>query len=109
MGVRMVVRSLGVCAALAVLLAGGCTRESAPPTVTRAGLPGALTVAEWPAYGGDALGARYSPLAEITRDNVASNAVGRRVGAAAGVSPVRNVHATRSEATLSRVISASGE
>ena len=25
---------------------------------------------EWPAYGGDALGSRYSPLAEITRDNV---------------------------------------
>ena len=72
MGVRMVVRSLGVCAALAVLLAGGCSRESTPPTVTRAGPPGALTVAEWPAYGGDALGARYSPLAEITRDNVAS-------------------------------------
>jgi quinoprotein glucose dehydrogenase len=27
-------------------------------------------VAEWPAYGGDALGSRYSPLAEITRENV---------------------------------------
>src|SRR5262249_28119501 len=25
---------------------------------------------EWPAYGGDALGSRYSPLADITRDNV---------------------------------------
>jgi quinoprotein glucose dehydrogenase len=25
---------------------------------------------EWPAYGGDALGSRYSPLAQITRDNV---------------------------------------
>ena len=25
---------------------------------------------DWPAYGGDALGSRYSPLAEITRDNV---------------------------------------
>ncbi|HEX5831732.1 MAG TPA: PQQ-binding-like beta-propeller repeat protein, partial [Gemmatimonadaceae bacterium] len=27
--------------------------------------------AEWAAYGGDALGARYSPLADITRENVA--------------------------------------
>lgn len=26
---------------------------------------------EWPAYGHDALGSRYSPLAQITRDNVA--------------------------------------
>ncbi|HEY7517749.1 MAG TPA: pyrroloquinoline quinone-dependent dehydrogenase [Methylomirabilota bacterium] len=25
---------------------------------------------DWPAYGGDALGSRYSPLAEITRENV---------------------------------------
>jgi hypothetical protein len=44
-----------------------------------------------------------------TRIGVASKAVGRRVGAACGVSPVRNVHATASEVTLSRVISASGE
>jgi glucose dehydrogenase len=38
-------------------------------------MPSALAAAakderEWPAYGGDALGSRYSPLAEITRDNV---------------------------------------
>jgi quinoprotein glucose dehydrogenase len=29
-----------------------------------------LAVADWPAYGGDALGSRYSPLTEITRENV---------------------------------------
>jgi len=29
------------------------------------------TVADWPAYGGDAGGSRYSPLAEIDRTNVA--------------------------------------
>src|SRR5215216_727024 len=40
------------------------------------GLPGAVVAqrekaaADWPAYGRDAGGARYSPLAEIRRDNV---------------------------------------
>jgi len=38
-----------------------CGDESPPP---------AATVAEWPEYGGDLGGGRYSPLAEIDRDNV---------------------------------------
>jgi quinoprotein glucose dehydrogenase len=29
-------------------------------------------LAEWPAYGGDAGGSRYSPLTQITKDNVAA-------------------------------------
>ena len=47
-------------AALAALL--GC--ESAPPLET-----GGVT-AGWPVYGGDAGGSRYSPLDQITRENV---------------------------------------
>jgi quinoprotein glucose dehydrogenase len=35
-----------------------------------AGVASRARVAEWPAYGGDVLGSRYSPLREITRDNV---------------------------------------
>ncbi len=35
-------------------------------------LPTPSGTAEWPAYGGDVLGSRYSALTEITRDNVAA-------------------------------------
>jgi quinoprotein glucose dehydrogenase len=63
--------------ALAVVLAllgAGCSRESPGPAHAATPAPGATT-AEWTAYGGDALGARFSPLAEVTRDNVTSLAV----------------------------------
>jgi quinoprotein glucose dehydrogenase len=63
--------------ALAVVLAllgAGCSRESPGPAHAATPAPGATT-AEWTAYGGDALGARFSPLAEVTRDNVTLLAV----------------------------------
>ena len=64
----------------ALCLAAGC---SAPPGGARsvAVAPAApatstpSTAAEWTAYGGDALGARYSALDEIDRDNVGRLAV----------------------------------
>ncbi len=55
-----------VLAALAGLLAPAC---GSPPG-SRAPAPSGI--AEWPAYGGDALGSRYSPLTEITPENVAA-------------------------------------
>ena len=64
-------------AALAIVLAllgAGCSSESPGPADAATPAPGAAA-AEWTAYGGDGLGARYSPLAEITRDNVTSLAV----------------------------------
>ena len=45
-------------AALAVLTGSGIEVASGGP------------VADWPAYGGDAFGSRYSPLTQITRENV---------------------------------------
>jgi len=63
------VRRLGALAALVALLASGCSGDSPAPAVAATPAPGVAT-AEWTAYGGDALGAHYSPLAEITRDNV---------------------------------------
>jgi quinoprotein glucose dehydrogenase len=41
-------------------------------TVPLAGLPAQLPTVEWPAYGGDAGGSRYSALTEINRGNVAT-------------------------------------
>lgn len=37
--------------------------------------PGPVSDSDWPAYGRDALGSRYSPLNEISRDNVSRLAV----------------------------------
>ena len=50
--------------ALAVTLLGACKTDSVP-------LPVGGPVADWPAYGHDAGGSRYSPLTQITRENVA--------------------------------------
>lgn len=47
---------------LVAVLAGGCEAQ--------APLPPGGPVADWPAYGGDPGGTRYSPLTQITRDNV---------------------------------------
>ena len=49
-------------AAAAAALALGCATPASR---------GPLPVEEWPAYGGDPLGSRYSPLAGIDRENVA--------------------------------------
>jgi quinoprotein glucose dehydrogenase len=68
------VRRLGALAALVVLLGAGSSGDAPRPADAATPAPGAAT-AEWTAYGGDPLGARYSPLAEITRDNVTSLAV----------------------------------
>jgi quinoprotein glucose dehydrogenase len=65
---------LATLAILLALLGAGCSSESPGPADAATPAPGAAT-AEWTAYGGDALGARFSPLAEITRDNVTSLAV----------------------------------
>jgi quinoprotein glucose dehydrogenase len=67
-------RRLGALVAVVALLGGGGARETAPAADAATPRPGAAA-AEWTAYGGDALGARFSPLAEITRDNVTSLAV----------------------------------
>jgi quinoprotein glucose dehydrogenase len=54
-------------AAVLSLAAAGCARsEGATPRQRQSDPAG-----EWAAYGRDALGTRYSPLAQITRDNVA--------------------------------------
>lgn len=55
---------------LAALLGAGCRTE--PPRTTESAPTSARDVAaEWPAYGGDPQGTRYSTVAEISRDNVA--------------------------------------
>ena len=51
---------------VAIVLVASCT--TVPST---APLPADRTIAEWPAYGGDAGGTRFSPLAQIDRGNVA--------------------------------------
>ena len=48
---------------LAVMVLAGCRAN--------VDVPSGGPVAEWPAYGGDTGGSRYSPLTQITRDNVA--------------------------------------
>jgi quinoprotein glucose dehydrogenase len=45
-----------------------CGRESSSD---EAGKPAPSPVADWPVYGGNAAGTRYSPLTEIRRENVA--------------------------------------
>lgn len=55
----MTIRSLGAATSLLVVL--GCARGPNPADQGATG---------WPAYGGDAGGTRYSPLNQITRDNV---------------------------------------
>jgi len=67
-------RRLGALATLVALLGAGSSGDAPRPADAATPAPGAAT-AEWTAYGGDQLGARYSPLAEITRDNVTSLAV----------------------------------
>ncbi|HEB88643.1 MAG TPA: pyrroloquinoline quinone-dependent dehydrogenase [Deltaproteobacteria bacterium] len=49
---------------LATIALSGCDD---PPSIDRSG-----PVAEWRSYGGDAGGSRYSPLTQITKENVAS-------------------------------------
>jgi quinoprotein glucose dehydrogenase len=67
-------RRLGALATLVALLGVGSSGDAPRSADAATPAPGAAT-AEWTAYGGDALGARHSPLAEITRDNVTSLAV----------------------------------
>ena len=67
----MSVRRLGALATVVALLGAGSSSDSPATAAAATPAPGVAT-AEWAAYGGDALGARYSPLAEITRDNVAA-------------------------------------
>ncbi len=55
-------KQLTVLLAIAVAFGAGC---ESPPALDRGG-----PVADWPAYGRDPGGARYSPLTQITRDNV---------------------------------------
>jgi quinoprotein glucose dehydrogenase len=52
-----------VALALTVMVLAGCRAN--------VDVPSGGPVAEWPAYGGDAGGSRYSPLTQITRDNIA--------------------------------------
>jgi quinoprotein glucose dehydrogenase len=66
--------TLTALAIVLALLGAGCSSESPGPADAATPAPGAAT-AEWTAYGGDALGARFSPLAEVTRDNVTSMVV----------------------------------
>jgi quinoprotein glucose dehydrogenase len=60
--------AVGVLFAILAASASACSRDS--PQMPGPVAPAAAGEREWPAYGGDALGSRYSPLAEITRDNV---------------------------------------
>ncbi|HET7599930.1 MAG TPA: pyrroloquinoline quinone-dependent dehydrogenase [Gemmatimonadales bacterium] len=62
-------------AALALVVGGGAAqaqREARPATSPRDGRPAA---GEWAAYGRDPLGSRWSPLAQLTRENVGRLAV----------------------------------
>src|SRR4051812_1466763 len=54
-------------AALSILtaLAAACTRDT-PPTVPK------TPSGEWPAYGADKAGTKYSPLDQINRDTIAN-------------------------------------
>jgi len=65
------VTSSVVSLAIVALLLAGCLPEKASHLITA--VPGADTVSrgEWPNYGNDAGGSRYSPLAQIDRQNVA--------------------------------------
>ncbi|HZF32143.1 MAG TPA: pyrroloquinoline quinone-dependent dehydrogenase [Gammaproteobacteria bacterium] len=72
-----VTRAVALCA---VVCMAGCTRSpdeatTAPPATQRTAPPAAIstaqTEADWPVYGGNLAGQRYSPLATINRDNVA--------------------------------------
>jgi quinoprotein glucose dehydrogenase len=55
--------------ALLALLLAGCLPEKSTHLIARGGDAAAL--GEWPNYGNDAGGSRYSPLTEIDRENVA--------------------------------------
>jgi quinoprotein glucose dehydrogenase len=57
------VRTAGVCVCLSAIVFGRVDAARAAPPDS--------SVAEWPAYGRDPGGSRYSPLTQITRDNVA--------------------------------------
>lgn len=57
-----VCRALSICASLVVVAIAGFTVAAEPAS---------LPDSEWPNYGRDAGGMRYSPLGQITRDNVA--------------------------------------
>jgi outer membrane protein assembly factor BamB len=64
-------------AALLALAALGCAGAAAPGGDARAPRPAAAADSgdEWGAYGRDAAGTRWSPLAQVTRENVARLAV----------------------------------
>src|SRR5262252_6831480 len=66
--------------ALATLLVAGCVRAASRESMDQG---------EWPSYGNDAGGTRYSPLAEIDRHNVTNLRMAwtYRTGEVAGVAP----------------------
>jgi len=61
-------RLIGALLAVLAAAAPGCSRDA--PQMPRPPVAVAADERDWPAYGGDALGSRYSSLTEITRDNV---------------------------------------
>ena len=72
-GSAMRIRLLGAVALIGLPLLAGCSTDSAVPG--QGGLAPAADPAqrvEWPVHGGDQGAQRYSPLEEITPDNVAS-------------------------------------
>jgi quinoprotein glucose dehydrogenase len=75
---------------IAAVLAAGCSHETFRGASGVEASPGGEVV-EWPAYGGDALGSRYSTLADIRRDNVHTLAVAWtfRTGETPEASPTR--------------------
>jgi quinoprotein glucose dehydrogenase len=61
--------AIGVATIVALLVLGGLAARRGSARETAAQNP---TTAEWPAYGGDALGSRWSALRDINRENVAN-------------------------------------
>src|SRR5215472_15535376 len=66
--------------ALATLLVAGCVRAASRDSMVQG---------EWPSYGNDAGGTRYSPLTEIDRRNVTKLRIAwtYRTGEVAGITP----------------------
>ena len=57
---------------LVALVLGCSTQDSSPPPDSPPPPLSGTTYSEWPTYGGDPGGTRYSPLTQINRDNVSS-------------------------------------
>ena len=85
---RLHARALARLLAASVACLGGCRRE------VRDGLPGGAALIEWPSSAGDAGSLRYSPAADITRDNVVNLAPAWtwRTGETAGIDPANGQH-----------------